>query len=85
MISEAKVREADLSGDRKSKWGSKEHISDLEKRIEELTYWRNKQKKGSDARANYSRIITRLKGDLSSAKKKLAQISLKEQNKKKKV
>lgn len=66
-INEARVREADISGGGRSSWGSDEHISDLTKRIEELSAWRDKYKKGSETRANYSRLISKLKAELRSA------------------
>ena len=67
-IAEARVREADITGG-KAVFGSEKHIKDLEKRISELVPWRDRQRKGSEPRANYSRIVNRLKGELASAKR----------------
>ena len=66
-LHEARIREADISGDRKVAWGSDEHIQDLQARIDDLSSWRAKQRRGSESRANYSRLISRLKNELSSA------------------
>jgi hypothetical protein len=68
-LNEVRLREADITGDKKAPWGSDEHISDLENRIADLSHWRDKQKRGSESRANYSRLISRLKAELSSARK----------------
>lgn len=68
-IVEAKLREVDLDDGKKSKFGSDEHIKDLETRIASLVLWRDRQKKGTEARANYARLVTRLRSELLSAKK----------------
>ena len=68
ILNEKRMREAQLSGSRKTPWGSKEHISDLETRIADLSSWRDQQRKGSESRANYARIVQRLKAELKSAK-----------------
>lgn len=68
LVLEQKERSADLSGGRISEWGSDDHISDLENRISEMCYWRDKQRKGTETRANYSRVVQRLKMELKSAK-----------------
>ena len=72
LIVEKKVREADVSDGSKVPHGSSKHIKDLESRIESLSTWRDREKKGSDRRANYARIIQRLKGELASAKRSAA-------------
>lgn len=69
LVVERKVREADISDGSRVPHGSAKHIKDLEARITDLARWRDKQRRGSDARANYSRVIQRLKVELSSAKK----------------
>jgi len=74
IVLEGRLREAEISGDRKVPWGSDEHISDLENRISELSRWRDKQKRGSESRANYSRLISKLKSELSSARKQNAKM-----------
>lgn len=66
---ERRMREVDVSDGTKVPRGSQKHIDDLKARINSLTMWRDKQKRGSEARANYSRIISRLKGELSSAQR----------------
>jgi hypothetical protein len=67
MVTESKVREADVSDGSKVKWGHNKHVKDLRKRIDDLTAWRDKRAKGSETRAEYSRLIQRLKGELKSA------------------
>jgi hypothetical protein len=69
LIIERKMREADVSDGTRVKHGSTKHVKDLEKRISDLLRWRDKQKRGSEARANYSRLISRLKSELASAKR----------------
>ena len=72
LIVEKRMREADVSDGSRVKHGSRKHIKDLEARISSLEMWRNKQKRGSEARANYSRLISRLKSALASARKAAA-------------
>lgn len=69
VLEERRMREADISDGSRVKHGSSKHIRDLEKRIADLVHWRDKQKKGSEARANYARLISRLKGELASARR----------------
>jgi len=76
VLQEIKIREADITGDLKVPWGSNEHIADLERRIEELSKWRDKQRRSSETRANYSRLIAKLKSELSSAKRHAAKSEL---------
>jgi len=71
LVIESKIREADVT-DGKAAWGSDEHISDLEMRIVDLTSWRDRQRRGSEARANYSRLVSKLKSELASAKRHAA-------------
>lgn len=68
LMIESRIREADVT-DGKAAWGSAEHISDLEGRINDLVGWRDKQRRGSEARANYSRLVSRLRAELASAKR----------------
>lgn len=66
LVVESKLREADVT-DGKAPWGSDEHVVDLQNRIEDLIKWRDRQRKGTEARANYARLITRLRSELKSA------------------
>lgn len=66
LVIESKLREADVT-DGKTPWGSDEHVVDLQNRIEDLIKWRDRQRKGTEARANYARLITRLRAELKSA------------------
>lgn len=72
LVVEKKMREADVSDGTRVKLGSRKHIKDLEGRIASLEMWRAKQKRGSEARANYSRLISRLKAELASARRQAA-------------
>jgi hypothetical protein len=67
IIFEKRVREADISDGSRVPHGSSAHIKDLKGRIQDLERWRARQKRGSEARANYSRLISKLKSELSSA------------------
>lgn len=66
LIIETHIREVDIT-DGKAPHGSEKHISDLQGRIEALVKWRDKQRKGTETRANYTRLITRLRSELKSA------------------
>ena len=79
LVVEAKVRQVHLSGDRTAEWGSDEHISDLETRVTDAAYWRDKHPKGSERRGHYRNIYSTLKRELQSAKKR--QINEKQKNK----
>lgn len=72
LVIEHKMREADVSDGSRVPHGSSKHVKDLEARIAELSRWREKQKRGSEARANYSRLISRLKSELASARRAAA-------------
>ena len=71
LLMEKRMREADVTGGSKVAFGSEAHIKDLEKRIGDLTPWRDRQRKGTESRANYARVLTRLKSELKSAKRAL--------------
>lgn len=66
LVIESRLREADVT-DGKAEWGSDKHVTDLQNRIEDLVKWRDRQRKGTEARANYARLITRLRAELKSA------------------
>lgn len=74
LVIESRLREADVT-DGKAPWGSESHISDLEMRIADLIRWRDKQRRGSESRANYSRLVSRLKAELASAKRHATKVS----------
>lgn len=69
VVEARRMREAEVTDGSRVPHGSSKHIKDLEVRIRDLVRWRDSQRRGSEARANYSRIISRLKGELSSAKR----------------
>jgi two-component sensor histidine kinase len=66
LVVEARLREADVT-DGKAEWGSDKHVKDLQNRIEDLTKWRDRQRKGTESRANYARLVSRLRAELKSA------------------
>ena len=68
LVTEARVREVDISGGRAIK-GSEEHVNDLRERIAHYVEWMNKYPKGSAKREDYARIVRRLKGELKSAER----------------
>ena len=68
LVVESKLREADVT-DGKTEWGSDEHIQDLKFRIEDLIKWRDRQRKGTETRANYARLVSRLRAELKSAER----------------
>lgn len=69
FLFERPVRQAQLSKNRTSKWGSREHVRDLEDRVADAAYWRDKCPKGSERRAHYRGIFKHLKNELDKAKK----------------
>jgi hypothetical protein len=71
LIVEKKIREADISEGEKAEWGSKKHIEDLEKRLKDAEYWRDKQRKGSEKRAHYREVVNDIKRQLTSARNAL--------------
>lgn len=72
LVVEARLREVQVSDGSTVPHGSKKHISDLEMRIADLKRWRDAQRKGTEARANYSRLIGRLQSELRSAQRAAA-------------
>jgi len=69
LVIERRIREADVTDGSKVPHGSEKHIKDLEIRIDDLSRWRDRSAKGSDARANYARVVNRLKAELKSARR----------------
>lgn len=69
LVVEKRAREADISDGSKVRHGSHRHIRDLESRIKQLQMFRDKHKRGSEKRAEYSRLIGRLKSELAAAKR----------------
>lgn len=72
LVVERAVREADITGGDKVVWGSQRHLDDLDKRIADATFWRDRAPRGSEARGNYSRVLARLKADQASARRHAA-------------
>jgi hypothetical protein len=75
LFLETRLREVDVT-DGKVPHGSEKHVRDLETRIEDLSKWRDRQRRGSEARANYSRLISRLRAELKSAQRAAQKIRL---------
>jgi len=70
MLEEHRIREADIAGDRRVPWGSDDHIADLETRCSDAEYWKGKYPRGSAKRSHYQSILSHLKNELKSARKK---------------
>ncbi len=79
VLQEGRIREADITGDRKVPWGSQEHISDLEKRCSDAEYWRNKYPRGTVKRYQWGNVLRQLKEELKSARKTAQQLHEKEE------
>jgi len=68
-LKEGKIREAEISGDRKVPWGCETHVKDLEKRVSDVTYWRDKFPRGSAKRYHWGAVLKQLKEELKSARR----------------
>ena len=79
-LNEGKLREAEISGNRKVPWGCEDHINDLGQRVANAEYWRNKYPRGSEKRSHYRNILAYLKNELKSAKRVANQIALNEKD-----
>lgn len=66
---ESRLRETDITDGSRVPFGSKSHLEDLDMRISDLERWRDRQRRGSEARANYSRLISRLRSELRAAQR----------------
>lgn len=80
ILSEGKLREAEISGDRKVPWGCQDHIDDLENRVLDAEYWRNKHPRGSVKRYHWGTVLRQLKEELKSAKRTAQQRQLHEKD-----
>lgn len=69
LLEEGRIREAEISGDRRVPWGSDDHVTDLEQRCADAEYWRNKHPRGSAKRSHYQTVLSHLKNELKSARK----------------
>lgn len=69
LLIETKFKEAHLSGGRTATWGSQEHITDLEKQIEEISRRKLRERIGSAKRSEWAKVESRLKAELRSAKR----------------
>lgn len=69
ILGESRLKEAEISGDKKVPWGSEEHISDLERRISDAEYWKKKCGRGSARRSYYAGVANHLKSELKSARR----------------
>lgn len=69
LIVERKLREVDISGNKRVQHGSDEHINDLIERCNQTEYWRNMYPYGSARRYHYATILKHLKNELKSARK----------------
>jgi hypothetical protein len=69
VLAEGKLKEAEISGDRKVPWGCKDHITDLENRVSDAEYWRNKYPRRSIKRYHWGTVLRQLRDEMKSAKK----------------
>jgi hypothetical protein len=69
LVVEQKIREAEIGEGEKVEWGSDEHIRSLKTRIYDMSWWRDKSIRGSETRANYSRLVKQLRNTLKSAER----------------
>lgn len=72
LVVEQNALDVEISSGEYVPRGSTKHIKDLEVRIADLSRWRDKLRRGSEARANYSRLISRLRAELASARRAAA-------------
>lgn len=63
-------RLAQLSGGRTAPWGSDDHIQDLEARMTDAAYWRDRHPRRSETRGYYRNIHNSLKREFHSARRK---------------
>ena len=70
LLVERQVRQVSLSKDRTADWGSTDHIDDLQTRIGDAEYWRDKCARGTEKRSHYKHLVNHLKRELQSAKKR---------------
>jgi hypothetical protein len=78
LLIEREIRQANLTNDRISEWGSEDHVGDLSDRIEDATYWRDKYQKGTEKRAHYRNVLNHLKNEMKSALRRNKQINEKQ-------
>jgi hypothetical protein len=64
----SRLRESEvmLSSGEYVMWGSPEHVADLQDRIDSLVMFRNSSPRGTERRANYTRLIGQLRAELRS-------------------
>jgi len=80
ILKESKsIKNAYISGDRITEWGSEEHVIDLEEQIAEISRRKLREPRGSIRRYEWSRVESRLKTELKSARKKLKILKEKDQ------
>lgn len=60
--------EVEVAGGRRVKFGSRDHIRDIESLIGNVSRVRDKHKRGTSARDSYSRTVSRLKNELQRAR-----------------
>lgn len=83
LVVERQIRQATLSRGKTAPWGDKKHLSDLEKRLADAAYWRDKYPKGSEKRAHYRNVYNSIKKELNSAKKTQIREKQRSKNRKK--
>jgi hypothetical protein len=80
ILIESRIREAEISGNRKVRWGCETHISDLEDRVSYATQWRDKYPRGSVRRYHWGSVVRQLKEELKSARRASQALQLNEKD-----
>jgi len=58
-----------LSNGKSDKFGSKRHIKDLKLRIADMTRYRDRQRRGSEARATFQNAVKSIRRELKAAQR----------------
>ena len=69
LLKEAKKPRYTTIRGKKVKYGSSKHLQELEQCLERVGSLRERQKRGSAARTDVTRVISRLKNEISKVKK----------------
>ena len=69
LLEEAKKPRYTTIRGRKVKYGSAKHLQELEQCLERVGALRERQKRGSGARQDITRVISRLKNEIGKVKK----------------
>jgi hypothetical protein len=82
LIIEKKTRQVKLIDGSITEWGSGDHISELERQVQDIQHRKLHSPRGSSTRADYTRAEARIKSELASAKRTADRKNLQEKQKK---